>query len=74
MARYDGTKRRTYAKPRGSNVKGDVCPGMYVEDPRETLVRNINRLAEKMKKEGLTQTEFCRRANLHYAPTLRLGM
>ena len=72
MGRYIGDKRRTYTQPRSSNVRGEPCPGMYVEDPRETLVRNVNKLAEKMKKEGLSQSEFCRRANLHYETWMRL--
>lgn len=66
MARYDGSRHRVAVEPRGSNVKGDLCPGMYVEDPRKTLVRNIHRLIERMKKEELSQAEFCRRAGVGY--------
>ena len=64
MARYIGDKRRTYTKPRASNVKGELCPGMYVEDPRVTLVRNINRLVDRLSKKGISQAEFCRRAGI----------
>lgn len=64
MARYDGSKGRPEAMPRSSNVKGPLCPGIYVEDPRQTLVRNIHRLIEKMKKEEITQAEFIRRSGV----------
>ena len=51
---------RDMKTPRKSKVQGELCPGMWVEDPSITLARNINLLLAKWQKEGHTLIEFCR--------------
>lgn len=70
--RRNGTKHRVWTAPRASCVKGNPCPGIYVEDPLVTLVRNINRLVEKMGKEGISQREFTRRAGVSFSAWMQL--
>lgn len=64
MSRYTKPRKRDLTKPRASNVKGDPCPGIYVEDPRVTLVRNINKMSAKLAKDGVSNAEFCRKAGI----------
>lgn len=46
-------------------VKGPLCPGMWVENPKITLSRNLGRLLkENKKKTGCSIREFCRRAGI----------
>ena len=62
--RYATQGKRDYTKPRATNVEGDLCPGIYVEDPRLTLTRNINKISDKLAKDGISNAEFCRRSGV----------
>lgn len=38
---------------------------MYVEDPKKTLARNLNRLIKRYKRQtGISYSEFCRRTGI----------
>ena len=71
MARKTGGFRDNRAK-RGTNVKGNLRPGIYVEDPQVTLTRNVNRLIEKWQRNGVTISSFCRQAGVSEAILLRI--
>lgn len=58
-------------QPRVTNVKGVLCPGIWVEDPQVTMSRNVNTLLKKWKRNGMSQAEFAKQSGISLT-TLRL--
>ena len=50
------------------STKKPVCPGMWVEDPKVTLARNLRRLLKKwQKKTGRSNKAFCRLSGVYHS-------
>lgn len=76
MARYTGQDHRDARVKRGTLVKGNLCPGMWVEDPQVTLARNVETLLKKWRKDGRTLIQFSKDSGIPTTTVryLRLGM
>ena len=71
MARYTGG-HRDMKRQRGTLVKGNLCPGMWVEDPQITLLRNIEFLLKRWQKSGKTINDFTRVSGVPHSTLVHL--
>lgn len=60
MARKFSEGHRDVKEKRGTSVRGNLCPGIWVEDPQVTLGRNTRRLLKKWERNGIGLMEFSR--------------